>query len=47
MGKKKRTKLKKKSNWENDLYIESDENFYFIAGDTSGGVAYVLPGKKL
>lgn len=40
MGKKKRTKTKKQSDWENDLHIESDENFYFIAGDTSGGVAY-------
>lgn len=40
MGKKKRTKHKKQSDWENDLYIESDENFYFIAGYTSGGAAY-------
>lgn len=40
MGKKKRNKAKKQSDWENDSRIESDENFYFIAGYTSGGVTY-------
>lgn len=40
MGKKKRNKAKKQSDWENDSRIESDEKFYFIAGYTSGGAAY-------
>nr|WP_307989746.1 hypothetical protein [uncultured Niameybacter sp.] len=40
MGKKKRNKVKKQPDWENDLLFESDENYYFIAGVTSGGAAY-------
>ena len=39
MGRKKKKKAKKQYEWENDLFTDSDENFYFIAGYT-GGFAY-------
>ena len=40
MHKKKKIKTNKQSDLEDNLFLESDENFYFIAGYTDGGIPY-------
>lgn len=37
---KKQQKLRKKQEKNSEGYIDSDENFYFIIGYTSGGIPY-------